>query len=831
MKINRFLITLTFIATSTCASMHAGNFSGMPPQMPGMQGMAADAAMQPPSPEEFAQWYQEVNKEVDQFKAGLSEEERKQFDTEVENLTKVMTDILETEGPEGLDKFIEGMFQAEQPPMPQAPVEEEVKAPVEEEVKEPAKPKEPEIPAKSLEAAAKLVEDLIFYTERFMRKSEIIPEMPRIVDSGVMKGRIKEWKSDLTWEKLKGAIENLNKKLHDLQDRDPKTKKYKYLSDLLQQESLYNNLSHLLTLLSLNEPKAEAPAFGLGKVDIKVSRPAIENVIAGFVEAIYKLEIPSSIDKIIEKYEPRAKTLREEEESARKKSLEESKKPRTEALKKETAHAEPYGGVSFPAAGGQSSAYGYPAGYETYGMPSAYQPYEPYSPSSNYDYGSEPTSANRDRSEGKETDKRSGGTKSAAKDDSASTAPVSVKTDPSVERSVKKIDTALDQIAEMVNTSKLGALETHLTDSSPVDADLAALTIPNVIRKFNSVIEQVKVAKRTAARLSKAQQDQTAHELRSLASGHKSLLTNLHNHIANAKTKLASISADKQYAYFGGKQRDKASKDVVGKIAQPASLEELAELIEQFNAEVGPYDGDAQPGRPQPFTPSRPTATPSARTAPVAASMQEEEEEQTPTTQRGSGTRAPAARVEPAQVLRKIDKVGKALEDATRTIESNQKLKNIAEHLADANEPADQRVVSSIKKATQQFEDVLKQLNEIVQNIQALPEAQQKQSLEDLGTILQEHAPVAQAMLEQLNELPTNIERFKQYAYFNGALPANASKVTAETLAKRFPAPADLQALKNVLTVLLLGEQPEEEQKQKSQAQQKEAASKRSSAR
>ncbi len=769
--------------------------------MPGQEGL------RPPSPEEFAQWYQEVNKEVDQFKSTLSVDERKQFDTEVENLTKVMTDILETEGPEGLDKFIDSLFQAEAPmPEAPAPAEEMPTPPAEVETKEPEKKKEPEVPGKSIDAAAKLVEDLIFYTERFLRKSEIILELPGKIERWVEAGKIKEWKADVTWETLKARIQTLNKRFHDLQDRDPKSKQYKYLSHLAQDESLYNNMSHLLAQLSKHEPDAEAPAYGQsvrGK-----PKKAIQEVLSSFMEAIYKLEMIQTIEKLIEKYEPRAKELREEEETGRKRAHEESKKPRIEAPKRETEGVIPYGAGGATYGAGAGAEYGYPTGGFGGGYPAGgyYEPSYPYTPTGGYEFGGEEKGGTPSGKPGAGEGKAGApGGKEAGKpgakgkgEEKAEGAKAEVKPDPAIQRLIGKFDTALDDTIKKITDTKLGSIESHMLDGSQVDADLAALTISTVIRKLNSLIEQVKVIKTKATRISKAQLDQALAEIRGIASAHKGTIMSLHKQIMSVKSRLPSIAPDKQYAYFGGKSRDKASNDIKSKIPTPDSLEDIATALDKFNSEVGPYGSEAEAAEPSKAV-ARPVVVPAMPAAPAMQAAPEEEEEEVP---------AAAAAPERTNITRAIGKFDTALEKAALVIEETAKLKDIKTHIATAAQPVDSAVIEAIKNSIKEFTDALKKLEELRKNITALPAAEQKRYTEQFAPILQEYMPLIDSMIKQWQDInapafKASIPAKKLYAYMGGELKAGAN---AAALAKEFPQPASLKDLIELLNTLKSGE-------------------------
>ena len=177
----------------------------------------------------------------------------------------------------------------------------------------------------------------------------------------------------------------------------------------MSDEALYNNLKKIKTSLVDKEPIIEQSPFGFEKMS-KVSKEAVRSVLAIYTESLYLLKTPEALDKIIEKFEPKAKALREEEEAAAKKALEESKKGRPTIPTKTAGVPE----KEAPSYGG----YGYDYGYDDYGYRAPY--YSPgYTPRSEAYPPTKPTPA-----PAKE--------KKAAKEEAPSI--VSAKEDPALKR-------------------------------------------------------------------------------------------------------------------------------------------------------------------------------------------------------------------------------------------------------------------------------------------------------------------------------------------------------------------------------------------------------------
>jgi len=260
---------------------------------------------------------------VEQERAKMTPEERAQFDSDVDQLTKE----LEAMKPEELDAFMNTVLfgQPQQPPMPEEiqPVAPEIK--VEAPKPEPVKPKKP---LKKQDEALNTIDGIINSTNSFLHKIARYIDFVGKLKKWSEQGKIPGWKPTYTWDGIKKEIESLLHTLNKMKDKDTKTNEYKYLSDLIDNESLYNNLNKLNDSLANLEPNIEVDEFEVDefKAVTKESREFIRKVLAQYLEALYALDIPADLEKVIAKYEPTAKKMKEEEEKATKKVFEESKK-------------------------------------------------------------------------------------------------------------------------------------------------------------------------------------------------------------------------------------------------------------------------------------------------------------------------------------------------------------------------------------------------------------------------------------------------------------------------------------------------------------------------
>ena len=116
--------------------------------------------------------------------------------------------------------------------------------------------------------------------------------------------------------------------LSKLVEQDPKTKEYYHLDELLKDESLYNNLRKIQETISKLEPNIEEMTPLAGTMS-KQSKKAFQKMIAQYIEAVYVLNISQELKKIFEKFEPKAKEAREQEEKAAKRAELEAKRKLT----------------------------------------------------------------------------------------------------------------------------------------------------------------------------------------------------------------------------------------------------------------------------------------------------------------------------------------------------------------------------------------------------------------------------------------------------------------------------------------------------------------------
>ncbi len=199
---------------------------------------------------------------------------------------------------------------------------------------EPAKPSEkpiekPKVAVNRVEQAAKMIQSLTEITDTFLSKLDVVPEIDDLVRNWIKKQQVRGWRANIAWHDIKAQIDLFNHKLKKLLTKEPGTNEYRFLPDLVQNESLYNNLAHMENVLKMNVPKIEIAIFGLKKLNPE-SKTAMKSVLNKYAEGLSDLQLIPTINTVIEKHEPIAKQMREKEDALAKKALEESKVPRYE---------------------------------------------------------------------------------------------------------------------------------------------------------------------------------------------------------------------------------------------------------------------------------------------------------------------------------------------------------------------------------------------------------------------------------------------------------------------------------------------------------------------
>ena len=162
------------------------------------------------------------------------------------------------------------------------------------------KPAAPLITPAEIEQAKKaiaMLNAIISSTEEFLRKMQIIPDLPGKMNKWISQKKLHNSSAQLSWESIQTQIEELNALLYTLREKDPKTGQYRHIGSLLKNEALYNNLAKLQSMLQTYVPRIIIPDFGLDKVS-KESRDAIRETLNQYLDAFNALNVITDIKTV-----------------------------------------------------------------------------------------------------------------------------------------------------------------------------------------------------------------------------------------------------------------------------------------------------------------------------------------------------------------------------------------------------------------------------------------------------------------------------------------------------------------------------------------------------
>jgi len=530
---------------------------------------AAPAAPEMPelTEEQLMEWQQEIDKEINNFVGTLSPEEQKQFHKDVEELTKVMEEMSEEE----LVQFIEGAFPEEVAAPEAEPVREEPAV-----VTPEKKPVVEEKPTKEIDKAIQILNNLITRTERFIRSTQRMPELPVKIKTWAAEDAIKEWQVGQSWNTLKASIEELDQRFHELQALDPRTNKYRYIDDLIKHETLYNNLTKLSNKLTKHEPDVQAPKFALDQIS-EETETAIQEVLGGFTEALFTTNMLTEIDAIIAKYGPRAKELTAEEEKEKKRAIEASKKPITPSATREIGRKKGAGAGAGGAEGGYGGGdYGYrptPGGFD-YGTGGGSGGAGGADGAERGGATQEGGAAGQPKKEGKEEKKEGKGEK-----------PAEMKEHPSAQPLMSNIEKYLAETESALEEGKLDKILVRKT----IDKD-SVKSLDVAQRKLNKAMGEIKAMDlllKVEKTITTAQKGMYKERIKNTAIKYEQPLTRAATEIKKIQGKL---SVDQQYAYKGGVNKDNlVSRTALEAIPDPTdtvNIDELLKVIEKFLKEA-----------------------------------------------------------------------------------------------------------------------------------------------------------------------------------------------------------------------------------------------------
>lgn len=524
MNLKKLFLSIMFLATQSvvvCPAMPPAGADGNPNMALTPEGAEImEAALQ-----EFAQAWEK-----------MAPEEREQF-------FKIYDEMAQLP-PEELSKMVNDQYgvQVFAPSEPDAPA---AGLPAQELAPELTQPERTITPPKAVTPESKqkeataMLSSIIERINSFLHKAQIMPEFAGKLRKWTEQGKIKGWHPELKWDRVKKDIESLVQTLEKINEKDKKAKTFKFLNDLIENETVYSNLSALNSALKLQEPAIYIEELGLEPMS-KESRKAMRTVIGTLLEALYTLAIPADLSSVIEKYEPIAKKSREQEEAATKKAIEDSKKERLGRPGITAGYgdeSEPYygGGASYdPYGGGSYGGGNYGGGYSPYG--GGYEPF-------------------RDQAQAVSDDSKSKGeadkSKTPAQADGADKAEKN-KEDGALSRIVNKIDSSLDEAAKAITAdeSRLRDIQKHLLDAGAPDQNTASNALPTAIKRIKTAADEIDRLK-TKIKKGGGKSAQYKKDVKDLYEEHQKTFDEMLKQIKQAKGSLGQTSQAKKIAFWG----------------------------------------------------------------------------------------------------------------------------------------------------------------------------------------------------------------------------------------------------------------------------------------
>jgi hypothetical protein len=200
-----------------------------------------------------------------------------------------------------------------QPPTPEAapaPTPAPTPVPVVEEVKKPTV--KPIAAADKVTEVVNIINSIVKSIESLLNKAAALPDFDGKIERWIRLKRINDWPAGVSWATFQHELNRFVHILQQIKEKDIKIG-YKHIESIIEAEPVLNNLRQLETRLALNVPNIEVSVFAMAKMT-SASKVAISKSINALAESMYKLQLPTELKKLMEKFEPIAKKIREEEE-------------------------------------------------------------------------------------------------------------------------------------------------------------------------------------------------------------------------------------------------------------------------------------------------------------------------------------------------------------------------------------------------------------------------------------------------------------------------------------------------------------------------------------
>jgi hypothetical protein len=468
------------------------------------------------SEEEIVEMQRGFEADLNNYLSELSEEERTAFFEEMEEFERRLNEMPEEE----LNQFVESIFTEAG-----FPIQKQPSTP-------PPAPEDPPVKAKkkpvkkqklsNTEEIAKITDELINQIEQLLRKIQSMPDSSSIIDPLIKVDIVPGIPEDFSWHMLKIEIEKLNSALYKLKMKDSKTKIHKHFATITENKELLEAFKKLNTDMKQQLPLITIPSFGMGKIT-QETKIALKTILHSCIQMIYGFDLLKKIDGIFKTYESEETVILKNQTKMKEDARKKTHEGKTPSRMRESSGRSLY-------------------------------------------------SKSKDNSQSKAVLAKNNKSQTSSRKDAHSDYLAS---------SLQKIDTKLTHFANLVgndnNSSQPTIIEIdkHFLDQSPVDSYLSA--------SINEASYCIKRIEREIAQLKNNDffSEKEQKHLKKIINAHSQTLDSvtstckkLHNNDIFAKA-----SSDKVYAYCGGKKKNEANAQVVKKIKNPGSIDELEKNV------------------------------------------------------------------------------------------------------------------------------------------------------------------------------------------------------------------------------------------------------------
>ena len=497
---------------------------------------------QPKTPMDEAQMlqeYEQLQKSIDEYIAGLSPQEQQEF----YEAQKMYEDMFNQMTEEERNQYMEELYKAAEEEMAQyyASLQgDEPIQPVEIQKENTAEKEEPivEIEYTKYSEIISIVEKILNRTESFLIKINSIPDIATRVVKWAESNDIKNWLPTTTWGSFLHTIELHYESIAKLLEKNNKTGLFKYLDGVLESKPLVELLKELSVEVDLQEPIIKIASFGLEPMT-KDTKNALKKIITAYLTFDQKIQASNELQQAIAKFDPEAARLKQEEQAA------------IQAAQAGSVGIVPAAGTTTVPGGMYSPSSTYPSyqggsGYSPYS--GGYQPYNPTTPTTG--------STTQSTQSGNATPGGgSGGTGDAAKNQQAK---VPKEKDSDSERVFGRIELLFTELNDVIkNTKDLSAsnLKTRLTDVTGLtdsDTELVKFKLPSISRLVTSCTNELSaMGRRVRGLQNKDSQKAYTDDVKGLFSSAGSPLKQLFSDIKNTAIYWISIPNDKRKLFFG----------------------------------------------------------------------------------------------------------------------------------------------------------------------------------------------------------------------------------------------------------------------------------------